>query len=64
MDNAANLGAELSFVTRIVPAGTLAELGRVTRGDMYGLVRIGAMIAGVAFAGFGHLAGKMRLARS
>jgi len=64
MEDAAGLGAELGFVTRIVPSGLLAETGHVIRGDLYGAVRASSMIAGVAFAGFGHLAGKLRLARS
>jgi glucosyl-dolichyl phosphate glucuronosyltransferase len=64
MEGAAGLGAEMGFVTRIVPAGLLAETGRVIRGDRYGAVRMTWMIAGVAFAGFGHVAGKLRLYRS
>jgi cellulose synthase/poly-beta-1,6-N-acetylglucosamine synthase-like glycosyltransferase len=64
MESAASLGAELGFVTRIVPRGILVEVGRVVRGDGYGLVRIGAMIAGVGLAGFGHVSGKLSLARA
>lgn len=61
MGKAASLGAEMSFVTRTVPSGVLAEIGYALRGDIYGIVRAGAMIVGVALAGFGHLSGKLRL---
>lgn len=64
MEQAAGLGAELGFVTRIVPLGVLLEGRNALRGDLYGLVRVAAMVAGVAFAGFGHLSGKARLYRS
>lgn len=64
MEGAAGLGAEMSFVTRIVPSGFLTEVGRVLRGDLYGAVRAGAMIAGVGFAGLGHLSGRLRLIQS
>jgi cellulose synthase/poly-beta-1,6-N-acetylglucosamine synthase-like glycosyltransferase len=63
MEQAATLGAELGFVTRIVPLGVLLEARNVLRGDLYGLVRMAAIVAGVAFAGFGHLSGKARLYR-
>lgn len=64
MERAASLGAELGFVTRIVPTGVMLEMRAVLRGDLYGLVRVAALMAGVAFAGFGHLSGKARLHRS
>jgi glycosyltransferase involved in cell wall biosynthesis len=64
MEQAAGLGAEMAFVTWIVPTGILAEIGHVLRGDLYGLVRVGALIAGVGLAGLGHLSGKWRLYRS
>jgi cellulose synthase/poly-beta-1,6-N-acetylglucosamine synthase-like glycosyltransferase len=64
MKSAASLGAELSFVTRIVPTGILIEAGQLIRGDGYALVRASAMIAGVAFAGLGHISGKLALYRS
>jgi glucosyl-dolichyl phosphate glucuronosyltransferase len=64
MEQAAGLGSELGFVTHIIPLGVLLETRNLLRGDLYGLVRVAAMVAGVAFAGFGHLSGKARLYRS
>ena len=61
MREAAHLGAELAFVRRILTAGILAEIRRVIQGDLYGLARTGAMIAGIVLAGLGHLSGKARL---
>ena len=61
MQEASNLGAELAFVTRTLTTGVLAEARRVIRGDLYGLARVGAMIAGIALAGLGHLSGALRL---
>jgi glucosyl-dolichyl phosphate glucuronosyltransferase len=61
MQEASNLGAELAFVTRTLTTGVLAEIRRVIRGDLYGLARAGAMIAGIALAGLGHLSGTLRL---
>jgi glucosyl-dolichyl phosphate glucuronosyltransferase len=64
MREASSLSAELTFVTRTLTAGVLAEMRQVIRGDLYGLMRVGAMIAGIALAGLGHLSGKRRLRRS
>jgi glucosyl-dolichyl phosphate glucuronosyltransferase len=64
MQGAASLGAELRFVERSLTTGVLAEIRRVIRGDLYGLARVGAMIAGIALAGLGHFSGKLRLRRS
>jgi len=61
MQDASNLSAELTFVARTLTTGVLAEMRRVIRRDLYGLARIGAMIAGTTFAGLGHLSGKLRL---
>jgi len=61
MQAASNLGAELSFVTRALSTGVRTELRQVIRGDLYGFARIGAMMAGIALAGLGHLSGKLRL---
>jgi glucosyl-dolichyl phosphate glucuronosyltransferase len=63
MQDASSLSAELNFVTRTLTMGVLAEIRRVIRGDPYGLVRVGAMIAGIALAGLGHLSGRLRLRR-
>jgi glycosyltransferase involved in cell wall biosynthesis len=64
MGEAASLGAEMAFVTRILPTGVLGELRRAMTGDAFGVVRIGAMIAGTALAGLGNLSGKFGLART
>jgi glucosyl-dolichyl phosphate glucuronosyltransferase len=61
MQDASNLSAELTFVARTLTTGVLAEMRRVIRRDRYGLARIGAMTAGTALAGLGHLSGKLRL---
>jgi glucosyl-dolichyl phosphate glucuronosyltransferase len=64
MKEAASLDAELTFVSRTLTRGVLAEIRQVIRGDLYGLERVGAMIAGIAFAGLGHVSGQVRLRRS
>ena len=64
MGEAAGLGAETAFVTRVLPAGVLSELGHIVKGDQYGVLRIGAMIAGTALAGLGNISGKLDLARA
>lgn len=64
MQEASSLRAELTFVTRTLTMGALAEIRHVIRGDLYGFVRVGAMIAGIALAGSGHLSGRLRLRRS
>ena len=61
MREASSLRAELAFVTRALTTGVLAEIRHVIRGDLYGLARVGAMIAGIAVAGLGYLSGKLRL---
>ena len=57
MQAASNLRAELSFVTRTLSTGVVTEFARSMRGDLYGFARIGAMIAGIALAGLGHVSG-------
>ena len=64
MQEAAHLGAELSFVGRTLTAGILIEMRQMLRGDVYGLVRIAAMIAGIGLAGLGHLSGRRHLRQS
>src|SRR5262249_33810403 len=64
MQGAAHLGAELAFVANTLTTGVLTEIRRIARGDMYGFARMGAMVAGIALAGLGHLSGKWRLRRS
>jgi cellulose synthase/poly-beta-1,6-N-acetylglucosamine synthase-like glycosyltransferase len=64
MQEAASLDAELTFVKRTLTRGVLAEIRHVIRGDPCGLARIGAMTAGIALAGLGHMSGQLRLRRS
>jgi cellulose synthase/poly-beta-1,6-N-acetylglucosamine synthase-like glycosyltransferase len=64
MEKAASLGAEMAFVARIVPAGILTEIRCTIRGDLYGVVRAGAIIAGVVLAALGNLSGRLLLYRS
>jgi hypothetical protein len=59
MREASSLHAELTFVTRTLTMGVLAEIREVIRGDLYGLARVGAMIAGITLAGLGHLSGRL-----
>lgn len=61
MHEASSLSAELNFVARTLTTGVLTETRSVIRGDPYGLARAGAMIAGIALAGLGHLSGRLRL---
>ena len=61
MQEASSLGAELTFVKRTLTMGVLTEIRHVIRGDPYGLVRVGAMMVGIALAGLGHLSGKLHL---
>ena len=60
MREASSLDAELTFVTRTLTVGVLAEIRHVIRGDLSGLARVGAMIAGITLAGLGHLSGRLR----
>ena len=64
MQGASNLGAELNFVRRTLTAGVFTEIRHVIEGDVYGFARLGAMTAGIALAGLGHLSGKLQLRRS
>jgi cellulose synthase/poly-beta-1,6-N-acetylglucosamine synthase-like glycosyltransferase len=61
MQEASNLRAELTFVGRTLTTGLLTEIRHVIQGDLCGLARIGAMVAGIALAGLGHLSGQLRL---
>lgn len=61
MRGAASLSAELTFVKRALTTGVQAEMRHVIRGDLYGVARVGAMIAGITAAGLGHLSGQLRL---
>ena len=64
MQEAAGLSAEMSFVARALTTSVLLEGRQVAKGDLYGLARVGAMLAGIGLAGLGHVSGKLRLRRS
>ena len=64
MAEAASLRAELAFVRRALTTGFKTEMGQLIRGDLYGLARFGAMLAGIGIAGVGHARGKLQLRRS
>jgi hypothetical protein len=59
MGGAANLGAELAFVARSLTRGVTSELAGVARGDVFGLARAMAIVAGIALAGLGNLTGRL-----
>ena len=61
MREASNLNAELAFVRRTLTMGVLAEIRHIIRGDLYGLARVGVMVAGIAIAGLAYVSGKLRL---
>jgi len=61
MREASNLDAELAFVSRTLTMGVLDEMRHVIRGDLYGLARVGVMVAGIAIAGLAYVSGKLRL---
>ena len=61
MQDAGHLGAEFDFVKRIMTRSFPAEVRQALRGDMYGLLRAGAMVAGVVLAGLGHVSGELQL---
>jgi cellulose synthase/poly-beta-1,6-N-acetylglucosamine synthase-like glycosyltransferase len=63
MQDAAHLGAEFAFVRRIITRGIPVGIYQALRGDLYGLARAGAMMAGIMLAGLGHLSGKWQTRR-
>ena len=61
MQEAAHLSAEFHFVARTLTTGIVVETRHVLRGDVYGMARMGSMIAGIALAALGHLSGQLGL---
>jgi len=57
MGEAGHLGAERGFVTRVAPIGILHGLRDALSGDLVGLARAGAIVAGLALAAAGYVAG-------
>ena len=58
MEKAASLSADIGFVGRALTRGVPRSLGQAVRGDASGMGRAGAIVAGIALAGAGHLAGQ------
>lgn len=64
MEEAANRSADVGFVVRSLSRGVSKGLQQAVHGDAWGLARAGSIVAGVAFAGSGHLAGVWQWRRS
>ena len=63
MGDAASFAADVSFVKRaFTGAVRMAVADAVPCRDPFGLVRLGALVAGIGLAGLGHLAGRISLA--
>ncbi len=56
------LSSERRYVVRVLPAGVLRGLRDASRGDLVGLYRSGAIVAGVALTGVGYLRARRELA--
>jgi GT2 family glycosyltransferase len=57
----AGLAAERAYVTRTLPSAALEHLGAAVRGDVAGVARAGAIVAGLALTAAGYLVGLLRL---
>jgi GT2 family glycosyltransferase len=57
----AGLSAELSYTTRVLPAGVLRGLGQLLRGDPGGAQRAAAIVAGLCITTFGYVTGRFGL---
>ncbi len=58
------LSSERRYVLRVLPGGVLRGLGDAARGDVAGLQRAGAIVAGVTLTAAGYLVGRHELARA
>jgi GT2 family glycosyltransferase len=63
MGDAATLGAEARFVRYALTKGVPGGISQAAKGDVHGLARSAAIIAGVGLAAAGHVAGRIELAR-
>jgi hypothetical protein len=61
MGSAAGLAAETSFVRNAVLVSIPQNLRKVARGDRWGLLRVLAIVVGIALSGLGHLFGHFEL---
>ena len=57
----AALASERSYVARTLPAGILRHLGAALRGDLAGVARAGAIVAGAVLTAMGYVAGRTGL---
>jgi glucosyl-dolichyl phosphate glucuronosyltransferase len=57
MEGAANRSADVGFVAHALSRGVSKGLQDALRGDPWGAARAGSIVAGVALAGSGHVAG-------
>ena len=60
MGAASSLGPEVAFVVRTLTVGIMRELRSVFRGDWHAVLRIGAILVGIASASAGNAAGRAR----
>ena len=58
MEGAANLSADVGFVGSALSHGVASGLRQAFRGDAWGAARAASILAGIALAGAGHLAGQ------
>jgi GT2 family glycosyltransferase len=58
MGAASSFGPEIVFVARTMTTGIIRELLSAFRGDWHALLRIGAIVVGVASAGIGNIVGR------
>ncbi len=64
MEGAANRSADLGFVAHALSRGVSRGLRDAVQGDPWGAARAGSIVAGVALAGSGTVAGTWRVRRS
>jgi glycosyltransferase involved in cell wall biosynthesis len=55
------LGNERTYTFKTLPRGVLRGVGQALRGDLSGLARAGAIVAGLGLTTAGYLVGKLRL---
>lgn len=62
MGSASSLAPEIAFVVRTMTVGVIREAQMMFRGDWHAVLRIGAILVGVASAAAGNAVGRMRRA--
>lgn len=58
------LDRERRYVTSVLPRAVVRELGGVLRGDLWGLARAGAIVAGLSLTTWSYLTGRRTAARA